>query len=468
VVLESSLRGTRVLVAGAGMAGLVAARQLERRGAAVTLIEARNRVGGRVWTIREGFAAGQHAEAGGDLIEGEHRATLALAEELGLHPVRILRQGFGFFGASPDGTTCIQSMAHGFSAMREPLQKLIADYHHAERRWDGALARHWGHLSVADWLAAEHAPEWTAQRFRGLRGLFLAEPEELSLLALIDFFADGAVGGGEMFRIREGNDRLATGVADLLQSPPRFRTVLERVEQSATGVVATVETSIGRSEIAADFAVVTIPASLLWSIDFAPALPESQLDAFARIRTGCATKLLLQFARRFWPTHGQPRAFGTDRPYGALWDANEGQRGGAAILSLLGGGRAAAQLRSMVNDGSAQSVADELAWLGDPSPLVNSRLISWDDDEWARGGYAYFHTDFDPHLRDWLARPAGRIVFAGEHTSIQWQGYINGAIESGERAAAEIAALHAESVSNPGAAHGGDAGHGETVGTELN
>jgi monoamine oxidase len=70
-----------------------------------------------------------------------------------------------------------------------------------------------------------------------------------------------------------------------------------------------------------------------------------------------------------------------------------------------------------------------------------SRTVVWESDPWAGGGYAYFDPSFDPDLRPWLARPFRRIVFAGEHTSIKWQGYMNGAIESGIRAAAEIAAL---------------------------
>ena len=95
-----SLAGTSVIVAGAGFAGLTAARDLESRGASVTVVEARNRVGGRVWTLREPFAARQHAEAGADLIDEEQQTLRGLATELGLEPVRILRESFGFY--APD------------------------------------------------------------------------------------------------------------------------------------------------------------------------------------------------------------------------------------------------------------------------------------------------------------------------------------------------------------------------------
>src|SRR4051794_31898375 len=92
------LQGRTIVIAGAGLAGLAAARQLEARGAAVTIVEARERVGGRVWTIREGFAQGQHGEGGADLIEAEQAEVLSLAKSLGLKTTRILRMGFGFYG----------------------------------------------------------------------------------------------------------------------------------------------------------------------------------------------------------------------------------------------------------------------------------------------------------------------------------------------------------------------------------
>src|SRR6266849_4714980 len=102
------LAGSSVIVAGAGLAGLSAARALETRGADVTVIEARDRVGGRVWTIRDEFAGRQHAEGGADLIEEEQEHVVALARELGLAPVRILRDGFGFYGPDVRGQRRIQ------------------------------------------------------------------------------------------------------------------------------------------------------------------------------------------------------------------------------------------------------------------------------------------------------------------------------------------------------------------------
>jgi monoamine oxidase len=435
------LRGRSAIVAGAGLAGLAAARALERDGASVAVIEARSRVGGRVWTSRDAFADGQHAEAGADLIEDDQSAVLNLAHELGLPTVRILRRGFGFREVSTTGATRIRSQSATWRKIAPFLAPLVDEYRLAERRWDGAIAARLARRSVADWLDEIDADAWTAQRFRALRGLFLADPEHLSLLALVDFFSSDEAGPGRMFRLKDGNDRLATAMVETLRSPPELGAIVRRVRQDAGGVAVTIEAAGRRAERRADVFVSTLPTTTLRDVVFELALPETQREAIERLRYGPATRLLLQFARRFWNRPGRPTAFGSDQPIGAVWDGNEQQKGAAGILSFLAGGGASAAIQRMLAAEGDMGVAARLDWLGRPTPLVASQTIVWERDPWAGGGYACFDPEFNPHWRDALAQPAGRVVFAGEHTSIRWQGYMNGAIESGLRAAAEVRAI---------------------------
>jgi monoamine oxidase len=192
-----------------------------------------------------------------------------------------------------------------------------------------------------------------------------------------------------------------------------------------------------------DYVVLTLPASVLRRVPITPALPAQQHDAIARLKYGRATKTLLQFSSRFWRAVGRPRAFGSDLPFGAVWDGNEEQRGRTGILSLLAGGSASDATQALVAKDGMRALASQLDWLGSSGvELRQSRQVVWETDPWARGGYAYFDPAFDPALRQWLARPFGRLFFAGEHTSFRWQGYMNGAVESGRRAAAEIEAVH--------------------------
>jgi monoamine oxidase len=135
------------------------------------------------------------------------------------------------------------------------------------------------------------------------------------------------------------------------------------------------------------------------------------------------------------------RAFGTDASTGAVWDGNEQQAGRGGILSLLAGGSASGGLQRLASQGG-RALARELAWLGARGHAPRTlKMVVWENDPWARGGYAVFTTGFDPDLRAWLSRPHGRLVFAGEHTSIKSQGYMNGAVESGMRAVEEISAM---------------------------
>src|SRR4051794_27547763 len=153
------LNGTSVIVAGAGFAGLAAARELEKRGAAVTVVEARGRVGGRVWTIRDGFRARQHAEAGADLIEEEQENVVGLAKALGLETSRILRTGFGFYGSDGRGRLRVRTGPSVFAQAGRYVQPLVDDFKLAEQRWDSAVAAAIAGRSVSSWFDAAGAPD---------------------------------------------------------------------------------------------------------------------------------------------------------------------------------------------------------------------------------------------------------------------------------------------------------------------
>ena len=432
------------MVAGAGLAGLAAARELKAHGATVKVFEARDRVGGRVQTIRTGFAAGQHAEAGADLIEGSQTRVRDLATALGLEPIRILRRGWGFYGPDERGQRRVFSAPRTFGEAEQRLQQEIADYCLADRRWDSAVAVALGRQSVAQWMRRENAGRTFVAGLRGLRGFFLADPEDLSLLPVVDQFAGGGTPGDDrMFRLRGGNDRLPRALARSLGRAVALNAIVRRIRTDDDGVTVGVEEHGEVHEVRADYSVVALPASTLRDVLFEPVAEPERQQAWKTLKYGCATRVLLQVARRFWRHAARPSAFGTDLPVGAVWEGNEEQKGPAGILSLLAGGRASSELQAILEGGGAEAVVRKLEWMGTPAPILHTCRVTWEDDPWARGGYAVFDPGFDPRLRAWLARPARRIVFAGEHTSDRWQGYMNGAVESGQRAAAEIRAMAA-------------------------
>ncbi len=447
---DSSLGGVSVLVAGAGLAGLAAAYDLLQQGATVTVVDARDRVGGRVWTVHEPFANGHHAEAGGDMIDDAQHEIRALTRELGLEMTRILRGGFGYARRDASGRVRIVNRggSRGWDRLSDALSDLTRLYKLAEQRWDSAITADIARRSVADWLDDVQADADLRATAAGLRSFFLADPEELSLIAVVDQFASAdAPAPGNMYRIAGGNERLPRALAERLGTRVHLNSELVAVSQRGREVRASVRHNRTVSQIACDYLVFALPATLLRRVPITPALAVQQHDAIARLRFGRATRTLLQFATRFWRAVSRPRAFGSNLPFGALWEGNEDQRGPAGILSLLAGGSASDATQAIVARGGIEALAGELAWLDrEDVKLIASRQFVWEADPWSRGGYAYFDPSFDAALRPWLARPSGRLFFAGEHTSIKWQGYMNGAVESGRRAAAEVAAVHRSHV----------------------
>lgn len=435
-------------MAGAGLAGLTAAFALQRRGARVTVVEARDRVGGRVWTRRDGFDEGQHAEAGGDLIDPDQEAIRRLATDLGLTLSPILRGGFAFVRQMARAPVIERASRAGgpWEELARAADPWVRAHRLNERRWDGPIARRLAEQSVAEWLDTLRAGRRLRARLNGMRGFFLADPEDLSLLALVDELATESSALNHFYRIKGGNDRLATALAETLNEPVQFKTMVRAVTQRRGHVLVTVRRRDGQEQMTADAVVVALPATIVRRLVFTPALPMPQRDAIRDLRYGPATKTLLQFDRRFWRGPKKPLAYGTDLPIGAIWDGNEEQRGRSGILTLLAGGSASRHTKELLSQGGAEAVTARLTWLGaTKARLRASCYVSWEDDPFVRGGYAVFQPGYHPEQRAWLSRPHRRILFAGEHTSLRWQGYMNGAIESGLRAAEEVKALWAPS-----------------------
>jgi monoamine oxidase len=276
----------------------------------------------------------------------------------------------------------------------------------------------------------------------GLRGFFLADPANLSLLSLVDQVASGSPGKGGMYRIVGGNDRLPKVLASILRDRLLLRHEALAVSHSKTTVRVRIRAGDHETWLRSDYLILALPATKVRTLDIRPALPREQAAAIARLSYGPVTKVLVQFDRRFWKQRNRPLAYGTNLPIGAVWDANEQQKGKSGILCLMAGGMASEATQKLLSTADAAGLVRMLDWLGKTrKKLVAMRSVTWGQDPWVEGGYAVFGPGYDPTLRSWLARPCGRILFAGEHTSLRWQGYMNGAVESGLRAAAEIQAL---------------------------
>ena len=433
----ASVHGFRVAIAGTGLAGLSAACELARAGAAITLLDARSYTGGRVRTIRE-FAAQQHGELGGEFIDGDQKEIIDLCRRFDLPLRRILRSGFTHRFRDAGGTYHVGRTA-AWDALRDCLSPLMRRYKLARGDSSSEAVREMATMSLSGWMRQSNAPADVHHIANALRGFFLADPSEISVLPVVEQLAKGgAPSQAEFYRIEGGNDRLV----DALRRAAGGRLLLEHVIRSVANaldrIVITVTDASGLTQqIETDYLVMTLPASTLRHVDIQPPLADDQRRAIERVAYGRATKVLLQSSIKLFDKR-RARAFATDDCLGAFWDASEEQGAKASIVSFLAGGSASSCLRDKAASGG-QPLLSDLCWLGlDRSPVTAVHIGDWTADPWVRGGYAFLDPGFDPAWRAVLARRAGRIVFAGEHTSERWQGYMNGAVETGQRAAREL------------------------------
>ena len=447
--MAQELRGTRVIVAGAGLAGLTAARELTRRGANVRVFEARDRIGGRVWTAREAPLAPFHGELGGELVDKDHHAIRALCKEFGLRLKPILLRGFGLATADrsvkrrrASGVNVSESQAPTWRAFSKIFEAHAEALETVDGEWVSSVAARIARQSINDVLDAANASDAVRAHATGLRNFWVADPDQISALVATMQVLDGDPSTGAMYHVVGGNDQLIDGLAQAARCEINRRHVIRAIKSTEGQARVTIEGPTGRNaEADAHYVVLAVPAALLGEITFTPSLPPAQQEAFGSIETGPATKAILRFSKPWWRQPGTPRAYGTDLAIGAVWDAGEDQRGGA-LLSLLAGGRASAALQRVLAREGAPGVANQLQWLGNVTEVPQIHSVTWENDPWARGAYAYFSPRFDPALRPLLARAAGRVFFAGCHTSRGFQGYMNGAVESGIRVAQEIAAVN--------------------------
>lgn len=435
--VTQTLKGQRVIVIGGGLAGLTAARDLIARGASVQLLEARQRLGGRVWSVTDRDFSDTPLELGGEFIDRDHDDIRALCHDLKLTLVPVLKEGFGLALDANGRVEVFSGMRPAWTGFKTALQQEADAFSAVDCDWNSTVAQAIGRHSIDSLLRARGASREVIAMAQALRGFFLADPDQLSALVGVELSMQpkdpGHVG---VSRIKGGNDRLVQALGKQKGLKVALKTPVTRIEQDDREVrVIAADGSKRGAMLKADYAVLATPAPISRALDFAPAPPAGLRRAWQALSSGPATKAHVRFDTAWWRKPGRPRAFGSNLDTGAVWET---AATGPACLTLLCGGRASQEIRLLLEQGGPQRVVRRLSWLGEVEESRDFRSISWELDPYARGGYAVFGTDFKPEWRAELARAFGRIAMAGEHTSREWPGYMNGAVESGRRAARDI------------------------------
>jgi monoamine oxidase len=451
----------RIVVVGAGLAGLTCAYRLRQAGHVAHVFEASDRLGGRCWTLRGAFADGQIAEHGGELIDQGHNQIRNLAQELGLRLDNLLR-------AEPNGTELIASFdgapytyAEITDDIKQAWQKIHTDVSAASypTLFDSFTQRglELDHLSVVDWIE-ESIPGGMSSRLGRLLaiaytieyGAESSEQSSLNLLYLLGYAGQGQFRvfgrSDEKYRVRGGNDQIPAGLAAALEGQITTGAELVAIQRTPAGAYTlTFDQGSGRTPVTADMLVLALPFSILRrSVDLARAgFSPRKLLAIHELGMGTNSKLHVQFDTRHWYTLGANGDTFADTGYQNTWEVTRAQPGRPGILVDYTGGRVGASFGSGTPE---QRAVRFLAQLEPVLPGITSHwngratVDFWPDDEWTRGSYSYWKVGQYTSFAGIEGRQEGNAYFCGEHTSIDFQGYLNGAVETGERAAAEVVA----------------------------
>jgi monoamine oxidase len=455
--LASAPARKKILILGAGLAGLAAGHDLTQRGHEVTIVEARSRPGGRVLTIREPFSDGVHAEAGALFVPNNHDLTLRyirlfglpLAPALPLFESRLFYvRGRRIVANSPEPIEwpfdlTPRERARGRSGMWEDYltSRLDGLPGVMDREWPsdpslGAIDR----MSGAEFLRRQGASAAAVALLRvGPLDLVGDGIDSYSALQMLHRLALQRR-GSQRFAVRGGADRLPNAFAASLGGRIRYGSPVVRIEPGERSAAVVTGREGAYERLTADHVLCTIPFSVLKRIEISPPLTREKSLAVAELPYTSIARVYLQFRRRAWRAEQLHVTAATDLPIKWVFEHTINQPGSRGILEAQAAGADARRLSQMEE---GQRIHFALSQLNEIFPGIREDFErgtskSWDDDPWARGAFAYCRPGqvltLLPHVRG----PEGRVHFAGDHTS-PWSGWMQGALESGLRAAREIA-----------------------------
>jgi monoamine oxidase len=422
----------RVCVVGAGFAGLAAAAALADGGVEPLVLEARERVGGRVHSRR--LPNGAVAELGAEFVERDQQAVVATAGRLGLG---LVPTGMAYGDREPRGGVGVDRAT--LHAELGRLQRLLAERHGTTQ--PGAPADRGTGLappgpppdgrSVAAVLAGLPLHPGAREAIAARLQVSAALPADELAAAVLDH-AGSTFSTRESVRVGGGNQGIAERLAARLPGAVHLGVPVEAVAWSD----ASVRLTAGGGVLDADACVLALPASVTGGVRFEPPLPGWKAQALGRVVYGHAAKLFVPL-RRVPP----PSAVLSVPDHFWTWTARGDQAGAVQPLVSAFAGSAPALARLGVAAGPATWLGRLRALRPDLDLEETATLLStWDDDPWVGAAYSTRGLAFDPGDVELLARPVGPLHFAGEHTAGPWAGLMEGALRSGARAAAELLA----------------------------
>jgi monoamine oxidase len=429
-----------VAIVGAGLAGLSAARALKHAGLSFVVLEARERVGGRTWT--DSFSDGTPVDRGGQWIGPPQTRVVELARQLGVETFPTYDQG--------ETQRYVAGQANvEFDSLVPILIELqtLAETVNAEAPWLTPNAAEFDAITLQTWFDTRAHDALTKSLARLVTtALFTAEPSEISLLhAMFYVKSAGSIsaltqvpGGAQEQRFVKGAQELSERLAeDVGRRHLRFASPVRRITQEGGRVL--LETDWLRVECARTIAAA--PISLLGGIAFRPPLPGYRAQLQQRMCPGVTVKINCLYPSPFWrETGSNGRVLNDDGPISVTFDNSPANGGKGVLVGFAEADEGRRLLQLSPAERRDVVLSSFVRFFGERArqPL-DYMETSWSDEEWTRG---CFGANFGPG--GWtrygaaLREPIGSVHWAGAETSPIWMNYMEGAVRSGERAAAEV------------------------------
>lgn len=449
-----------VVVVGAGVAGLTCAWRLRQAGVKVRLYEAQERVGGRMFSLRNHFADGQVCELGGELIDTGHARIRALAAEFGLvlddlseDPTHAYGDIWFADGRRYSEAEILRAFAPLAEAIRRDADSLPdEEITYATPGGCEALDRE----SMTQWLDRNGASGWLRRlievAYTTEMGLECEEQSALNFLTFIDPGTEAFRIFGESderFHVRGGNDSIVRALGAKLDDAIQTGCVLEAMRQSADGrYTLSFKRGDGAFDATASRVVLALPFTTLRRVRIDVDLPVAKRRAIDELGYGTNAKLMIGFSERVWRTrHASGGATYSDLPYQTTWETSRMQAGNAGILTNFVGGVHGVEIGQGTPKQQADRTAVELdaVFPGISAARAGMReaRMHWPTFPWTLGSYACFRPGQWTTIRGAIGEPVGNLHFAGEHCAFDNQGFMEGGVETGEWVAQALLGRHA-------------------------
>jgi monoamine oxidase len=447
-----------VVVVGAGLAGLTAARRLRQEGRSVLVLEARDRVGGRI--LNHTFADGTIVELGGQWVGPTQHRVLKLAEELGVATFPSYEEGDHILSVGgevrrwQDETFGLDEEALIDVAETQAALEALAATVPLDAPWDAANARELDAQTVESWLVATMRTEHGLRFWRMLvPALFSAETDQMSLLHFLFYIHSGGMidmlvatgGGAQDSRVIGGSQAIALRAAAELGDAVRLGCPVHAIRQDASGVEVVLE----HDSVPGKRVIVAVPPALAARIRYTPALPGRRDHLTQQVPMGCAIKMQVRYEEPFWREDGLSGfVLSLEDPVTVMFDNSPEDLRSGVLLGFFEGEHATAASLMDAENRRALVLQCFAKYFGEralrPVEYIEK---DWTAEEYSRGCYGgRMGTGVWTRYAQALREPVGRIHWAGSETSDVWNGYMDGAVRSGERAATEVLTALAETT----------------------